>query len=819
MRPVLRKMGCAVRDPSLAHFHARGFNGTIKDANAVRRLSLPALLGAKATRQGSIRQGRIMVGCRAVSTIHRAIAAATLACLSLSAIVDGVLASEPLRIDLGMNTGRNDTAAPGWIEWQVEDGVEAAREFGDIQITLRATAGAALKSAWYKAGLASGALMATDGVVLQGGDDDAALEVEINGFSPGRHTLVAYHNGLEPDRPDRVVASIAGQQVEAEVQPTTRVADDVDAESAYLEFQASAGIPVVLRIAAADSGARRGLILNGLEIDAVNPKAKAVKPSPFDRDGHADGESGVVALSWRPSTTAVRHQLYAATHADPQQAFAAAASADEQSGAYRGEVANDHAELKVSPPNSLLYHCWRVDSTDASEQTTRGDVWTFRVRHRAFPGAEGYGRFAVGGRGGRVIKVTNLNDSGPGSLRAAVEADEPRTVVFDVSGRIVLKSRMILRNPFITIAGQTPPSKGICLSNYNLGMLGCHDAVIRYLRVRPGDLTGETMDGMGMASSDHSIIDHCSISWTQDESFSSRGARNITLQRTLISEALNIAGHKKYEKGKEHGYAASISGDVGSFHHNLLAHCAGRNWSLAGGLDNAGRHAGRLDIRNNVVYNWSHRTTDGGARQVNFVNNYYKPGPATRVFHVLMPEREAVPAFGPQDYYAAGNVMEGCYDGDVPSEGVISKPQGPLDAFLFKQPFFESHVATQTAAEAFDDVLGDVGCNRPALDEHDRRVIEESRAGTTTYRGSVSGHPGLPDSQADVGGWDDYPEVHRPADWDSDDDGLPNAWEAEHGLNPQSPPGDLSDANTDPDADGYTQMEDYLNFLATPGDN
>jgi hypothetical protein len=755
----------------------------------------------------------------------RVIRAARRHCLAMAVAPIFILTSQaaanprlPLRIDVGMSTGRNDTAAPGSIEWQVEDAGEATRAFGDLQITLRATGGAALKGAWYKAGLASGALMATDGVILAGGADDAALEVKITGLAPGRHSLVTYHNQLDPAKPGRIIAAIQGQKAKIEATPTMRVADDVDCESTFLQFTASADDPVVLRLAASDDNDRVGVVLNGLEIDAVDPKAKALKPSPADQDGHVDGESGVVALAWRPAETAVKHELYAATHADPQQAFAAVASADNRSGAYRGEVANDRAELKVDPNNSLLYHCWRVDSTDAEGTTTRGDTSTFRVRHLAFPGAEGYGRFAVGGRGGRVIKVTNLNDSGPGSLRAAVEADEPRNVVFDVSGRIILKSRMILRNPFITIAGQSAPGQGICLSNYNLGMLGCHDAVIRYLRVRPGDPSGETMDGMGMASSDHSIIDHCSISWTQDESFSSRGAHNVTLQRTLISEALNIAGHKKYEKGKEHGYAASISGDIGSFHHNLLAHCAGRNWSLAGGLDKAGRHAGRLDIRNNVVYNWSHRTTDGGARQVNFVNNYYKPGPATRVFHLLKSEREAVPAFGPQDYYAAGNVMEGRYDGDVPSEGVISKPPEPLDAFLFKQPFFESYVATQSATEALEDVLADVGCNRPALDEHDRRVIEETRTGTTTFRGSVSGYPGLPDSQGDVGGWDDYPEVHRPSDWDSDDDGLPNAWETKHGLNPRSPRGDFSEANADPDADGYTQLEDYLNSLAIPGD-
>jgi len=204
----------------------------------------------------------------------------------------------------------------------------------------------------------------------------------------------------------------------------------------------------------------------------------------------------------------------------------------------------------------------------------------------AFPTAEGYGRFAQGGRGGRVLHVINLNDSGPGSLRAAVETDGPRTVVFDVSGLITLESRLIIRktNSELTIAGQTAPGKGICLRKYNMGMLGATNVIVRYIRVRPGNLSGMTLDGMGMASSDQCIIDHCSISWTLDESFSSRGGRNITLQRTLISEALNEAGHKKYPPGTQHGYAASIGGDIGSFHHNLLAHCAGRNWSLAGGL-------------------------------------------------------------------------------------------------------------------------------------------------------------------------------------------------------------------------------------------
>ena len=428
----------------------------------------------------------------------------------------------------------------------------------------------------------------------------------------------------------------------------------------------------------------------------------------------------------------------------------------------------------------------------------------------AFPSAEGYGRFAKGGRGGAVFHVTNLDDSGPGSLRAAVEGEGPRTVVFDVGGLITLESPLVVRNGRLTVAGQTAPGKGVCLRKHNFGLYGADDVIIRHLRVRPGDIAGKTLDGMGMAYSDHCIIDHCSISWTQDEAFSSRGAKNVTLQRTLISEALNAAGHRKYPPGTEHGYAASIGGHIGSFHHNLLAHCAGRNWSLAGGLDKAKRHAGWVDLRNNVVYNWKNRTTDGGAARVQFVNNYYKPGPATRWLYVIRPEREGVPLYGPQDYFIAGNVLEGHVEAGKKLGGVKPWPGEPVENYLHDKPFFDPHVTTQTAAAAYRGVLADVGCTVPCLDEHDRRVIEEVRAGAANFKGSVTGLPGLPDSQQDVGGWDDYPEVHRPEGWDSDRDGMPDAWETARSLDPQDP----SDGNLDHDGDGYTNLEEYLGGLA-----
>jgi len=430
----------------------------------------------------------------------------------------------------------------------------------------------------------------------------------------------------------------------------------------------------------------------------------------------------------------------------------------------------------------------------------------------AFPTAEGYGRFAQGGRGGRVIEVTNLNDSGPGSLREAVEATGPRTVVFTVSGVIKLEKKLVIKkqNSQLTVAGQTAPGKGICVSGYTFGLMGGEDVIIRDIRTRVGTSSGQTMDGMGMASSNNVIFDHCSISWSMDEAFSSRGAHNITLQRTLISEALNQAGHSHYGPGMQHGYAASISGDIGSFHHNLLAHCSGRNWSLAGGLEKeTTTYAGRLDIRNNVVYNWKHRTTDGGAYQVNFVNNYYKPGPASRIFIALNAQNDGFS--GTQKYYFAGNVMPGHWGEPNQEQGRIATGRKRSYDPWVDKPFFESYVTTESAEDAYKDVLANVGCNVPMLDDHDKRIIREVRDGTYTYKGSKTGLPGLPDNEADVGGLESYPVEKRAADWDSDHDGMPDAWEKKHGLNPASK--DDADKTT-LSADGYTNLEMYLNELA-----
>lgn len=708
-----------------------------------------------------------------------------------------------LHVDLNPAEPRRDVQALGWQNWPCQAAPELRRSFGPLSVTLRTHPSNRLELVWVKAFLDDGVRLGSDGVAVQGPPGQTWLELVLEGLSSGRHSLATWHNEPRAVEPTPLEIWVDNEKRAGPFLPSSRARHDDDLTTAWVEFEAEEGRPVRVRFRPAGGAAgQSGVVLNGFALDVPDPARRARHPWPEREDEHVPAEAGgAVVLRWRPGRDAVAYHLHFGTNVS---AVAGAGVADS------GFVLRlTHPEYRVTGLSHFPEYFWRVDCEDAEGRVTPGEVWRFRIRHRAFPTAEGYGAFARGGRGGRVIKVTNLNDDGPGSLRAAVEAEGPRTVVFDVGGMITLKSRLVVRNPYLTVAGQTAPGKGICIRGYNFGVLGTHDVIIRYLRVRPGDISGETLDGMGLASSDHCIVDHCSISWTLDEAFSSRGARNITLQRTLIAEALNEAGHRKYPPGTRHGYAASIGGHIGSFHHNLLAHCAGRNWSLAGGLNQSGRHAGWLDLRNNVVYNWHNRTTDGGAAKVQFVNNYYKPGPATEWFWILRPQREGVPRFGPQEYYVAGNVLEGRVGPDEKWGGVRFWPGEPPEQYLSDQPFFDPRVHTHSAFDAFTNVLANVGCNFPVQDDLDRRIIEEVRTGTARFRGSRTGLPGLPDSQDDVGGWEEYPEIRRPPDWDSDDDGMPDFWERRAGLDPRNP----ADAQQDRDGDGYTNLEEYLGWL------
>lgn len=689
---------------------------------------------------------------------------------------------------------------------------------------------------WYQVGAQGTAKLVSDGIgagpvgAVAGGE----LQMTITGLSAGEHTLLTYHNAVDNPATNffgPIDISVNGVQVIDNLQQTIRAASTLAAASAYLEFSVTGPSDVVTILFSADPSPtvslppgvnlRRTPFINGFEIDTPNSSRIANTPYPADFDEHADADTGGLVLSWQPALSGniVSHDVYFGTD------LQAVKSATRASPEYQGnQTATTFAVSGLS--NHLRYH-WRIDEIDTLGNTTKGTTWYFKPRQLAFPGAEGYGRFAIGGRGGRVVKVTSLADYGsgeapiPGTLRYAVEQETgPRTIVFDVGGLLTLKSRLTLSQPYVTIAGQTAPGKGITARGWPLGFSGARNSIVRYFRNRPGNIAGATLDGGGLAGSDHSIMDHCSISWAIDEQFSSRTAKNITLQRTLISEALNIAGHQNYPPGTAHGYAATIGGDVGSFHHNLLAHCEGRNWSLGGGLDGSGAFAGRLDITNNVVYNWRSRTTDGGTMELNFVNNFYKPGAATRHFYALTMNHENN-APGSQRAYFAGNVMLGYFDETNQEAGrrsVVSNgvPPPAYETFV-SAPFFPSYVETQSARDAYKRVLSDVGANAP-IDDHDIRVINETVMGTYTYTGTgpFGGYPGLPNSQDDVGGWEDYPEVQREVGFDSDDDGMPDWWEKIKGFNPHSAAGDFTESNADLDNDGYTNLEEYLNWLATP---
>ncbi|MDT0677592.1 pectate lyase family protein [Autumnicola musiva] len=692
---------------------------------------------------------------------------------------------------------------PRYVSWPIEDGQQAEKKFGDVNVKFSGN----INSGWYKVGVQAPhyARLVSDGLV-----SDGPLEMTVSGLEAGTHSLLTFHNTFDnPEAKSFAPVNIyINEEKVKTVRPSNRTDAIINSSMAYLQFEVENGNPVNIRFEA-DSEANAGneiIVLNGFELDGQNMMNQARTPQPGNADEHVTVDDKLV-LQWESPEGIENHKLYFGKDKD------AVLNATKDSNLFKGDMTDNKYE--VSDLYSMDTYYWRVDEVDGDGEITQGEVWSFKPAQLAFPGAQGYGRFAIGGRGGKVVEVTNLKDEGPGSLRYAVEdVKGPRTIVFNVSGNIELKSRLVVSDPYVTIAGQTAPGKGITLSRAPIGLTG-DDGIIRFLRVRIG--AGRTYDGMGLTGANHSIIDHSSISWTIDESFSSRGGHNITLQRTLISEALNVADHGKYEKGKMHGYAATIGGDIGSFHHNLLAHNYGRNWSMGGGLNGDGYYIGRLDIRNNVVYNWGHRTTDGGAHEVNFVNNFYKPGPSTSLFFALTMQHEGV-GLGSQRAYFDGNIMPGTFGLENQEEGrrsVITNNEKVDYETFSDEPFFPSYVDTQPAELAYKSVLSDVGSNLP-LDNHDKRIIQETIDSTFKYKGSKSKLAGMIDTEEDAGGWENYPEEHRSSDWDSDHDGLPNWWENVKGLNVNSKEDDFSEANLDKDSDGFTELEEYLDWMAQP---
>lgn len=434
----------------------------------------------------------------------------------------------------------------------------------------------------------------------------------------------------------------------------------------------------------------------------------------------------------------------------------------------------------------------------------------------AFPGAEGFGKYTTGGRGGKVMIVTNLNDDGPGSFREAAEKNVSRIIVFAVSGTIHLDSKLFIKGN-VTIAGQTAPGDGICLADNSIQLNG-DNIIIRYLRFRMGDKfqKGGMVDGnggddaFGGTRRKNIIIDHCSGSWSTDEVFSIYGGDSTTVQWNLISEPLNYSYH--FEAGdtgyERHGYGAIWGGKHSSYHHNLIAHCNSRTprWD---GIRNIPEE--NCDFVNNIIYDWGHNNVYAGeGGNYNIVNNYYKYGPSTNknvMYRIANPWNKP-PKIGFGKWYVDGNYVDGNpeitknnWDGVDVEKGTVNDVRVTSSAFQMVA------VNTQSAKDAYESVLKNVGAVLPKRDTLDERIIRDVINRTGGLIDVQGNYPhGTPYEQT-TNAWPTLKSL--PALKDSDSDGMPDDWERKNGLNPNDP----SDASAYKIDKYYTNIEAYINSL------
>ncbi len=433
-------------------------------------------------------------------------------------------------------------------------------------------------------------------------------------------------------------------------------------------------------------------------------------------------------------------------------------------------------------------------------------------RVRAFPGAEGFGAYAVGGRGGKILFVTNLQDYDPetqepvaGSLRAAIAAPGPRTLIFRVSGTIALKRALIVREPYLTLAGQSAPGDGICIKNHDV-YIRSHNVIVRHLRFRPGDEVGVALAKQGLSFQcdalsveSHSLqasetategarvcdimIDHCSASWASDEvlSVSGPGISRVTVQWCLISESLTQSTHPKGKHGM--GSLIRCDGDV-SFHHNLYAHHNARLPRAGTYSDVNAQNSLLLDFRHNVIYGSGPGYTGEDPARLNYVGNYIK---ASR-------EPEYIFSVGGHAtwLYVADNYLDALQTSPPDQWALVNNK---IEHNKRQKPFVVAPVTGHEPTELYEKVLASCGATRPKRDAVDTRLVAQVRSG----RGQ------LINSQQEVGGWPTLRSAAAPQD--KDHDGMPDEWELRYGCDPET----ADDALADPDQDGYTNIEEWLN--------
>ncbi|WP_218648125.1 pectate lyase family protein [Winogradskyella forsetii] len=410
----------------------------------------------------------------------------------------------------------------------------------------------------------------------------------------------------------------------------------------------------------------------------------------------------------------------------------------------------------------------------------------------AFPTAEGFGRYTSGGRGGFVYKVTNLNDSGEGSLRKGILKKGPRIIVFDISGTIELKSKLDINRGDLSILGQTAPCGGITIKGFPV-TIKSDNVILRYVRFRMGDINSIEGDALGCRDTNNVIIDHCSISWGTDENASFYNNKNFTLQWCIISEALNKSVH---EKGA-HGYGGIWGGVRASFHHNLIVSNNSRNPRFSGSKTTENSENEFLDFRNNVIYNWGENSIYGGENgSYNMINNYFKSGPATTSSKL---DRIVSPSEPYGKFYVDGNFVFNHNNITLNNWNGGVQCDNPELAKLDKSLDISNNIQTTNAEEAFTEVLKGVGVDIHR-DTVDKRVISNTKKGNADYKN------GIIDSQEDVNGW---PIIKSKQGLkDTDNDGIPNKWERKLKLNLNKKDAHLNSIN-----EHYSNIEIYANAL------